>query len=175
MALGFTTDMAHWRSCRVTVTVPISCWSDGGWWEPPSARLSACKPAQRRFTSATVNLSPNQKWKTTSCWIKKKKRKKELTWHRFDLKGSLFVWRITTLKTKRKKKLSLKTFRLTYYRKDGSFQIQKEFWIHCLKQKCLCHFSSVSFQTHMHQVRFFNSKRSGLYLLWWYTPSECKS
>lgn len=29
MALGFTTVMAHCRSCRVTVTFPLSCWSDG--------------------------------------------------------------------------------------------------------------------------------------------------
>lgn len=46
MALGFTAVMAHWRSCRVTVTVPISCWSDA-WWEAPNARLSACRPGQK--------------------------------------------------------------------------------------------------------------------------------
>lgn len=67
IALGFTTDMAHCRSCRDTVTSPFSCWSDG-WWALPSARLSACRPAGKTVHTLKsfiafkeeemVNLSP---------------------------------------------------------------------------------------------------------------------
>lgn len=70
MALGFTTDMAHWRSCRVTVTVPISCWSDG-WWDPPSARLNACKPVESGFTHVRSLTGPE--WKIN--WQSKKEKK----------------------------------------------------------------------------------------------------
>lgn len=70
IALGFTTDMAHWRSCRVTVTVPVSCWS-GGWWEPPSARLSACKPVERGCTHFNSLLLDQQKKKLTDLFLTK--------------------------------------------------------------------------------------------------------